>query len=167
MADKDTAPVRARRDTEKDSGPVDANEARAEWDGKKKVGTIRVGRGLIIAALLAVLSIGGVSGISSFVGTTQGVQSSAPDAAVVEATANAVIEIKDSLKDGAKTDEEIKIELVKLNASLSGMNTNAEYLQKQIDAQQDAIEALKVIVPTVREMDDLRARVKALEDARK
>lgn len=134
MTDEKTAPVKPRRDTERDSGPI-AYDSR---NGKLTVKTSAIF--LLVASL-----IGG--------GSFFGFKASAPDPEMVKATANDVGEIKMSLAELNAT----------LRALADNSSRDRSEWERRFADQQKAIDDLKVSVPTVKEVDALERRVAELE----
>lgn len=128
---------------EKDTAEVTPGKSRDSGPVSYKDGKITMKIGAIVA-LFSLLSMGG----GYF-----GIKQSAPDPEVVKATAKDV--------------GDIKTELAKLNVLLSAMAADRDNLQRQLDAQQKAIEDMRETLPKAREVDELRRRIERLEAERK
>lgn len=135
---KDTGAVKPS--SRKDSGPVSAEVRNGKVTMKLPI--------YMILSFLGLLGLGG--------GGFLGIQTVAPDPTVVNSTAAEVGGLREDVGH-------IKTELAKLNVLLSAMADDRNDLQRQLDAQQEAIDELRDTVPRAREVDELRRRIERLE----
>lgn len=94
----------------------------------------------------------GIFGLLGLGGNHIILKAAAPDPVTVQKTADDVSEIKEAL--------------IRLGAAMENLAKDRDNLERRMDQQQRAIDDLKESVPTTREMEDLRNRVKRLEDAK-
>jgi hypothetical protein len=128
---------------------VDENTPPARPRAGRDSGPIAYQNGKLTVKLSVIVAIFGLLGLG---GNHVLLKAAAPDPATVQKTANDVTEIKEAL--------------IKLGAAMENLARDRDSLKDQMDRQQRAIDDLKATVPTVREMDDLRNRVKRLEEGK-
>lgn len=158
MTDDKTVLARPRRVPDKDSGPIGEHEAAFKVKGF----SARMGKGFMAVALVVATGLGAGVGVVGAAALTKDDVKGAVKEAVKEAAPNPALASKVA-EDVSKMGDTV----VKMGDAMSSMAADVKVLisekstmQRQLDQNAADIRELQKIIPTVREMEDMRQQLR-------